>query len=390
MSLKSARLMEAAQSRSRSLLWMTVLLVFVWSTVPATAASPGEVVVGVNLVNAPYDLTVSEQEAILGAMQKAGVRVIRVAVPLNDKGISFAERVYAHGIKILLLGGMHYSGAWPVVPKGFAGLWGLPGLSQADPERLRADAESLFAKLEARGIVLAGIEVSNEINWTGFNADFPLPGQGRILGASDLTNDPEGQQIAKGLLLYVKSLEVLKDVRDHSNLNQHTPIISAGLADLDNPNHKLTWVKADAASSDATLEFLRAHGLDKLVDGYGLHFYPNQKTAAERLAHIKENGLEQCQPPGSAKGKPCWVTEWGFNYPADTCPVSDIDDAARTALVREIRGLFSQLAQQDRVMGLFFYNWQGNIRAPKEDRASAFRCGTLTNSGKLALSPNWP
>jgi hypothetical protein len=209
------------------------------------------------------------------------------------------------------------------------------------------------------------------------------------LGLSDLTNvgDPEGQQIAKGLLLYLKSLEALKDVRDHSNLNQHTPIISAGLADLDSPAHKLTWIKADAISPDATLNFLRAHGLDKLVDGYGLHFYPNQKTAAERLDHIKENGLEQCQPPGSARGKPCWITEWGFNYAVDTYPVPDKDDQARTDLVHEVRGIFSQLARQDRLRGVFFYNWQGNIHAPKEDRASAFRCDALTPSGRLAIAP---
>jgi hypothetical protein len=48
---------------------------------------------------------------------------------------------------------------------------------------------------------------------------------------------------------------------DHSKLNQHTPIISAGLADVDTPAHKLTWIKADAVSPDATLDFLRAHGL---------------------------------------------------------------------------------------------------------------------------------
>jgi hypothetical protein len=140
-------------------------------TYPALAKAE-DVVVGVNLVNAPYDLTAPEQEAILDAMNKSGVRIIRAAVPINDKGYSFAERVYAHGIKISLLGGMHYSGAWPVVPKGFSGLWGLPGLSQADPEILRRDFAAQLAKLEEKGIVLAGIEVSNEINWTGLTPTF--------------------------------------------------------------------------------------------------------------------------------------------------------------------------------------------------------------------------
>jgi hypothetical protein len=31
-------------------------------------------------------------------------------------------------------------------------------------------------------------------------------------------------------------------------------------------------VKADCVGSDATLDFWRAHGLDKLVDGYGFTF----------------------------------------------------------------------------------------------------------------------
>jgi hypothetical protein len=358
--------------------------------VTPTRAQAKDVVVGVNLTNAPYDLSVAEQEAILGAMQKAGVRVIRAAIPGEKalpagKGLSFVERVYARGIKILWLMGIHYAGAWPgPPPKGFAGLWGAPRMTQSDAERFRGDFTWTLTKLEEKGIALAGIELSNEINWAGFNADFPLPGQGRCFQLSDLTSDPEAQQVAKGLLLYVDSLAVMKDVRDHSKLNQHTPIITAGLADIDSPTHHHTWVKADCVGSDATLDFWRAHGLDKLVDGYGLHFYPSQKTAAERLAHLEQNGLEQCQPPGSARGKPCWITEWGFNVVGDKCPV---DDSARTPLVRELRGNLSQLAKQNRLGGLFYYNWVGNIRAPKEDPASAFRCGALTESGRLAIDP---
>ena len=350
-------------------------------------AQAGDLIVGVNLVNAPYNLTDAEQENILQAMQKAGVRVIRVAAP-GPKGIAFAEQVYAHGMKILLLGGVHYSGAWPPPPpQGFNGMWGLPALSHANPELLRNDFAPLMEQLEAKGIVLAGIEIGNELNWTGFNADFPLPGTGRVLQVHDLTNsnDPEGQQVAKGLLLYVKSLEIVKDVRDHSKLNQHTPIISAGMADLDNSAHKMTWIKADAVGADAALDFMRTHGLDDLVDAYGLHFYPIQRTRGDRLSHLKGNGLEQCQPPGH-KGKPCWITEWGYNNTGinGTCPVVDKD---RLALVREIRPQFGQLAKQGRLGGVFFYTWQGNIRAPIEDRASAFICGGLTPSGRLAIDP---
>lgn len=131
----------------------------------------------------------------------------------------------------------------------------------------------MLAKLEAKGIVLEAFEPGNEINWAGFNADFSLPGEGKVLGMNDLMHDPEGKRVAHGFLEYLRLLSALKDIRDHSKLNQHTPIITAGLADLGGSDwtHKR---RADAVDISVTLDFMRANGLDKLVDGYGLHSYP--------------------------------------------------------------------------------------------------------------------
>jgi hypothetical protein len=39
------------------------------------------------------------------------------------------------------------------------------------------------------------------------------------------SHNPEGKQIAKGFLQYVKIMAVLKEVRDHSRLNRNTPLI---------------------------------------------------------------------------------------------------------------------------------------------------------------------
>jgi hypothetical protein len=184
---------------------------------------------------------------------------------------------------------------------------------------------------------------------------------------------------------------VLKDIRDHSTLNRHTPTISAGLADLDDSRKWLQSVKADAVSVDATLRFLRANGLDRLVDGYGLHFYPlvvNPGTAeglANLRGHLERNGLTECQPPGSTSGKPCWITEWNFNglKGLNACP---IDDTMRIAMVHEMRAVFDELMRQKRLNGSLFYTWQGNIHAPQEDHDSAWLCGALTESGRLAIS----
>lgn len=367
----------------------TCLLLAVPQT-PVTAQT-NDVAVGVDFVFAPYKLPVDQQEAILSEMQQAGVKVVRCSLSYDDAGVAFAQRVYAHGIKILWMVGLTSAAGtkWPHAPGGFSGLWQGYPLSSIDPQRFRQTFAPMLAKLEAKGIVLAAFEPGNEINWAGFNADFNLPGEGRVLGASDLANDPEGRAVAKGYLQYLKLLAALKDIRDHSQLNRQTPIVSAGLADAGGS----TWPhqrRADAVEISATLDFMRAHGLDDLVDGYGLHSYPTSVEpgtpagSALRRQHLEQNGIEECQSPGSASGKPCWITEWGVGGANKTCPVVD---ANKVTLVRELRADYAQLAQQGRLKGLIFYVWHGAWNAPQESAASAFRCGSLTESGRLALMP---
>jgi hypothetical protein len=184
-------------------------------------------------------------------------------------------------------------------------------------------------------------------------------------------------------------LSALKEIRDRSKLNQHAPIITAGLADLGGSDwpHKR---RADAVDISATLDFMRANGLDKMVDGYGLHSYPPSSDvgtsagAVKRRTHVEQNGIGECQPPGSAKGKPCWITEWGVSGANKTCPVEDAD---KVKLVREMRDYYGELAQQQRLKGLIFSVWHGDWHAAEEKPASAFRCGALTESGRLAIAP---
>jgi hypothetical protein len=344
-------------------LFLCMLLV-PWALAPAQAA---DVVVGVNLVNQPDKLKPDEQDAILGSMQRAGVRVIRAGIADNEQGLSFAQRVYAHGIKI----------EW------FA--WGVPSssgnmiLSSADPDKFRAYFQPLLAKLESKGIVLAGLELGNEINWS--NHDLGQAGTGRILGLEDLSSDPKGKQVAKGYLQYIKLLAVLKDVRDHSQLNQHTPIISAGSGELDkSPKGR------DAVSLVAMLQFLRAKGMDKLVDAYGIHWYPEGATTpAARLADL-QRFLAECGT-GSDGRKPCWITEWGLPVTSGpTCPVVEVK---RTGIFAELRNDFSQFVRQGRLQAIFLYTWQGDYHQDmtRPDPYGAFMCGALTKSGRLAFTP---
>ena len=266
-------------------------------------------------------------------------------------------------------------------------MWSGHPLSSLDPELFRTYFQTNLDKLEANGVQLAAIEMGNEINWAAFNAEFPVPGNGKgVLSLDDLYHhDPEGQQIAKGYLQYLKILAVAKDIRDHSKLNRHTPILTAGLMDAEAGDIPASR-RVEAVSFSATLDFMRANGLDQLVDGYGIHVYPNSNPAtpaAKRWEALEqETFVKECRPLGSTEGKPCWITEWGIQNMDKSCPPHEND---RLLVIRQVRDIFYQYVQQGRIRGLFYFTWGSDAKQP--DPYSVYRCGALTQSGRLAIAP---
>jgi hypothetical protein len=259
--------------------------------------------------------------------------------------------------------------------------WRQQALSDSNPETFKEWLVPQLAALEASGVRLRAFELGNEINGSHFNGNF-LPDQatGRLLGLSDLNNpkDPEGHAIAAGYLKYLKVVAALKDVRDHSKLNQKTPILSAELASSGLPGKKPGW-KLDGVSLSDTLAFWRQHGLDNLVDGYGVHAYtapdPN-RTVPTLMDTLNKDAFAMC-----TSRKPCWLTEWGFDNRSTSCPV---DETTRTKLIETMRAALMELAEQGRLAGFLYYSWSGH---PGEVGSTIYRCGALTNAGKLALSP---
>jgi hypothetical protein len=147
----------------------------------------------------------------------------------------------------------------------------------------------------------------------------------------------------------------------------------------------------DAVSIPDSIAFLRRIGGDKLVDGCAGHTYATgDPNVAARGALLEQRGiLSQCKKPGT---KPCWMTERGFNNDAQTCP---LNDSARARVTQEERGAFKQFVDQGRLAAILFYSWSGVLPFSwekvdanrKADPGSTFRCGALTNAGKLALDP---
>ncbi|WP_407177509.1 hypothetical protein [Bradyrhizobium sp. STM 3562] len=382
-----ARLTSLVASR---LFWPLCLIchlaVFPWLGIihPAAAAQPQNVVRGVNFVH-PLQFSVDDQNAKLAELRSLGVHVIRFGMYAQDedKNIEFIKRAYAHQIStVLILHGLYTPGApeRPFRPKEFPGMWPGPPLSALDPERSAQYFQELMGKLDASGITLAGLELENEINMAGNDPDFRLPGEGRVLGLADLTHDPEGQQVAKGYLQYLKVLEVLKQVRDHSKLNRRTPLLPTSLVDLEQEGPWPTPKPYDGVSVGAIMAFFRAHGLDQLVDAYNLHTYPWGDHPGDKAAAIhRMRRLRALVDPVCAGGKPCWITEWGFAYAGKTCSASEEKD--RALVVQEMMGDFAELAQEGRLVGLIYYSWTGDPLFDVE------RCGGLTESGKRALGP---
>ena len=364
-----------------------VVLLFALILSGMAAVAHADITVGINVVGL-QKMDVDHQNAILNDLKAAGVTVIRTGITPDDKGVDFAKRAFAQGIRIDFIVGVQFrpdAPTRPWMPKEFPGNWSGHPLSYADPEQFRAYFQPLLDKLDAAGVRLAAFELGNELNSSAFNSEFPLPGQGRMFDLNDLARDPEAKQIAAGYLQYLKVLAALRDIRTHSKVNDRTPVLTAGFAVYEGPEGPIKGAKTDSVSVNATLDFLRANGVDKLVDAYAVHVYPwstspgNATAAAGRRDRLEKYVLAKCRSAGSTDGKPCWITEWGFKNTSSSCPP---DDSTQAQLIGEMRGDFKPYVQQKKLLGLLYYAWIDDA-----EHYGVFRCGALTNSGRLAIAP---
>lgn len=346
------------------------------------AAQRGNVVVGVNTVGVER-MNEQQQDVFVDQLRENGVKVVRLG--MDEKYTHFITRANERGIGTVAIvfpwfGSEKKARMRPSdLSKGL--IWGQAAFSTIDPEAFRTWFSARLTALEAAGVRLTAFEFGNEINTAGYDGDFPLEATGRELGLSDLNNpnDREGSTIAAGYRVYLKALAELKHVRDASRLNQMTPIISAGLADSGAPG-KRPHAKTDGVSLPDMLQFLRQNGLDELVDGYGVHFYPSNPDpntpVSERVDGLRERALALC-----TSAKPCWLTEWGFANRDLSCP---IHDETRVKLIQTEREAFASFVKQGTLAAIIYYNWTA---LHGYESQAIFRCGALTDSGKLALKP---
>jgi len=339
--------------------------------------------VGVNLTNGDR-LSKSIQLAALSELQEAGAKVIRIPLEPRTWGppgiyadsIALIEAAYAMGIKSIIIVPLQYPSTAQRRPynTAYPDIWAVYPLSQSDPDIFTSWFAPILAQLEANGVILAGLELGNEINWAPFNGDFPVPGEGKVFNDTDLHTNAEAAGVASGYRAYMRSLEALRQIRGASTLNQTTPVISSGLSNPGAPRSSgasLDGVAVDAVSINATLNYLRSYGLDTTADTYGIHFYPNPNvTKAQRYADLTDNALTQC----GIYGLSCTVTEWGFRFrTGTTCPRND---EQRYKLAYEILADVADWGPA--VRSMIWFDWLS-------PQYGLYQCGAETATGRLVL-----
>jgi hypothetical protein len=352
------------------------------SALAGNVAHAANVIVGVH-VNNIDSMAEPQQDALIALLRQNGVKTVRTGI--GGKFNHFIIGAYRVGIGTLagISPTVASQARWHRVGSAADAPWVGPSLTDADPEKFKAWLAAALAPVETAGVPLTGFELGNEINLSGENGDLPVPptGRARELGLADLNNpnDPDGRAVAASFRAYLRVMAALKDVRDHATVNRGTPIITAGLSDTGPPGKQPKW-KADSVSIPATIEFMRQNGLDKLVDGYGIHFYPSNYNTdtpvSQRIHGLEERALAPC-----TRAKPCWLTEWGFANPSLSCP---LNDKTRLMLFRTEREALKTFANEGRLAAAIYYNWESKDGF---EYPSIFRCGALTDAGKLALSP---
>ena len=162
---------------------------------------------GVNLANGDR-LSQSDQQSALAELEAAGAREIRLPLePRNwgppgvyDDSIALIKAAALTGFRVVIIVPLQSPPTAQPRPfnPAYPGIWSSYPLSQSDPDLFAAWFAPILGNLEQSGVVLGGLELWNEINWTAFNGDFPVPGEGRIFSYQDLSSDPEAKGIAAG------------------------------------------------------------------------------------------------------------------------------------------------------------------------------------------------
>lgn len=337
--------------------------------IPAAAAETPGFETGIAAANVAWAKPAAMHETMTG-IAAAGFLSVRIGLKNPLAGTYRAlDIAKAEGLKVLVTiplidGSVAAAGAEPRPrsPHFFPAY----GLSAVDPARYEARVRDLLARIAARDLPVIGLEIGNELNWSGYNGDLPLLEGGRVIAKATDWPSAERQLFEAGLDRYVEVLARTQALLDADPRFQDIKLVTAGLADIN--AGFIRKVGASYVAPALVYDAFAARGLYTHVDAIGIHLYEPLRNAADvgDRPRMIATQLEDCGRADFA-GHPCWITEFGAALPAKDCAPAD---SRRIELMQPLLGYLKENAS--RVPIGFYYDWN-------EDKGfSLLRCGRPT------------
>ena len=360
--------------------WLRVIaiIIVVGAGIPTGASGKNELAFTTGIATANIAWAKPEViTATLAGIAGAGFGTVRIGLKNPLSGTFHAlEQAKRAGLEVLVTiplidGAVASKGAEPRPrdDRFFAAY----GLSQIDLARYRSRLEELLAFVDSHGIPLIGLELGNELNWSGYNGDLPLsPAGAMIMSPADWASGDRAR-FERGLDRYRAVVDLTRATLAKYPAMAKVKLVSAGLADINGD-----FIRRSGATYVAPgliYQAFAARRIFQQFDIVGIHLYEPLRNASgiRDRAVLIDTQLDACGTAAFAQ-RSCWITEFGTALPRQDCAPAD---ARRIALMQPLLAYLAHPTNAGRIPMGFYYDWN-------DDAGFALmRCGRLTALTKL-------
>ena len=247
------------------------------------------------------------------------------------------------------------------------------GLSQIDLARYRARMEDLLAFADFHRIPLLGLELGNELNWSGYNGDLPLVARGHVIATDADWTTEQRALFATGLDRYSAVIDITRTALAKYPSLSKVKLVSAGLADINSD-----FILHSGATYVAPHLVYQAFDMRDVFDRFdaiGVHLYEPLRFANDlgTRTGLIDSQLALCGDVTFAH-RPCWLTEFGTALPHQDCAP---DDKRRIGILQPLLKYLNAPGNAERVPIGFYYDWNDDAGF------SLVRCGLPTELTKM-------
>lgn len=358
---------------------MLASAIFFWPSIAQakdTFRSNNPFSLGINKVDLGW-IDPSKARSVLNDMKRTGVKSVRATLtpPFSNviENIAISSDL---DLKVLLNINFNFPPFnLPTVSEQRFGSSGVWPLSRLDPQHALNTLKPVLEEIAKRRLLLSGIEVGNEINWAGFNADLTAGSKDRKDSIGTLASIRRPEDFSKGIMNFAQILYLIHSyVKNESSTLKSLPIYAGAIADVS--DDQKDGLNSEYVGQMETLALMKFHGTDEFIDGYSIHFYLSRRSDTNANQNRLKDISEFCNSVGS--GKQCSITELGIASPMGGCGKPDPDGAA--IIVSGLKELSSLIGHDP---SIYYFDWDST-----SEPFSIWRCDALTDVGKALFDPD--